>query len=243
MSIRWRKKDYEQLKKQVRNFNNKVKRLEDKGYNPDFLPSKLSYKDLKSSINDRAVFNTEIQLIKDFTKRGSEKYHHTERGWIPKFAVERAETKLKLINQQRKEQRKLYEKVPKTDRGKILDKGNFTDDMLDSLKPRNFNLKNMSINDFLRFEKSLDNYNQSLDEKNNIYRQNYYKALKNTMSPQEYENLKNIIDDISNERLVMQYYTDINMNIDFMYEPSEHSAIYESLVSAWVDVLKEEKKK
>ena len=48
--MKWRKKDYDTLRKQVNNYNNKIRRELKKGVSENLLPVKLSYKELKNTI-------------------------------------------------------------------------------------------------------------------------------------------------------------------------------------------------
>lgn len=71
--IRWRDSDTQDLKKAVRNFNAKIRRLEKK--NPDnaqYLPDKIKYNEMKNLIKTRQDLNREINALKRFSKRGAE---------------------------------------------------------------------------------------------------------------------------------------------------------------------------
>lgn len=83
--IRWRTKDYELLKKVVKNFNAKVdyhyKKAEGKNPPPQkdaktmegsALPLKMSYKELSAEIATRAEFNRVIKQLKKFSEKGQE---------------------------------------------------------------------------------------------------------------------------------------------------------------------------
>lgn len=86
--MRWRAKDKEELRKAVVNYNNKIKRLEAKGYK--YLPEKIDYKTLlKGSprklddfgnvvservfpILSRREYNNQINALKRWTQRNAE---------------------------------------------------------------------------------------------------------------------------------------------------------------------------
>lgn len=66
--IKWRESDEAELKKAVRNFNNKIKRISKK--NPEMkniLPDLENWKDIKKKISTRSDFNNEINMLKRFS--------------------------------------------------------------------------------------------------------------------------------------------------------------------------------
>jgi len=85
--IRWSKNDEQELKKAVRNFNAKLRRLEKKDpqtYNKNTLPrfydsktdeftNRISVRQMKELINTRQDLKRELNSLHRFTKRGSEK--------------------------------------------------------------------------------------------------------------------------------------------------------------------------
>ena len=94
--IRWRRKDEEELKKAVRNFNNKITRLEKKGFSG--LPQKVSYKTLRKGkkmevdefgniisarifpILSRREYNNQINSLKRWTRKNAEELVTLESG-------------------------------------------------------------------------------------------------------------------------------------------------------------------
>lgn len=71
--IRWRKQDIATLKKVVKNFNAKIARILKK--NPDaadYLPDKVSYANLKKDIETRKDYNSIVNSLKRFSKKGAE---------------------------------------------------------------------------------------------------------------------------------------------------------------------------
>ena len=71
--INWRDSDKQELKRAVKNFNAKIKRLEKKNpSNKNVLPEKVSVAQMQELINTRQDLNREINALKRFTKRGAE---------------------------------------------------------------------------------------------------------------------------------------------------------------------------
>lgn len=72
-SIRWTQNDSKELSKAIRNFNAKVKRLEQKHAGTNvIIPEKLSVKEMKDLINTRRDLQREIKSLQRFTQRGAE---------------------------------------------------------------------------------------------------------------------------------------------------------------------------
>ena len=72
--MKWRAEDEAELRRTVKNFNQKLSRLEKKldPIERGYLPKRLSVKDLKKNIGTRADFNREIKSAKRFSQKGAE---------------------------------------------------------------------------------------------------------------------------------------------------------------------------
>lgn len=240
--IRWRKKDTEELKRKVRNYNAKINRLIKKNYNGELVPAKLKFKDVKNKIENRMEYKEQIQLINALTKRGSEESVKTKRGAvIPKFELEQTKIKVKKINKDRKKRKEAYEKTPPTDRNKSLGETaeHYRDMNVNKIRPKKFNWENMSKKDFEMYKKSLYEYDEKQQEKEQQYRDNFYKAMEASLNDEQFEQLKKIIDLIPSNKLVEKFYTDINMKIDFFYEPTEQQLKFEEIIESWKSVQEE----
>jgi len=244
-NIRWLKKDEQLLKKKVRNNNAKIKRLMDKNYNIDMLPEKLSLKTEreKAKQGTRKQFKEQVKLVDEVLKRGSEDIAvKSDRGLsIPKFKFNQIEIKRKAINRERKKEKLKYEKEHPTDRNKPLGGtvGDYRDMNVNKLKPKVFNWEHMSKKDFQMFNRTLYEYGESKNEKDEKYRANFYKAMENHLSEEQFSNLKKILDLVPTDKLINKYFTDINMGIKFAYEPLEQQAIYEESIDSWNSVVME----
>lgn len=83
--IKWRSKDYKELRRVARNFNDKLRRLTKKApQNKNILPqfyneatdqfeSRITLTQLKSMIQTRQDYNRFVNMLKRFSKRGAEK--------------------------------------------------------------------------------------------------------------------------------------------------------------------------
>lgn len=243
MSIRYTKKDEAKLKKKVRNYNAKIIRLRNKGYNENLLPQKLNLKEEREKLKngDRKQFNNEFKIYGFFTDRNSEKTRKSDRGAIlPLFREKTIEFKRKEINKQRKQKMDYYENMPITDRNKPIENGNRPRDIeLYKLKEKKFNFKNMSMKELEFYERTLKEYNENIGKKNNLYRSNYYKSLENNLTPEQYKEITKVLDKIGTQQIIDKYYTDVNMTIEFPYEPIEQELKYNEIIESWNSVLKD----
>lgn len=76
--IRWNKKDYSLLRKEVNKFNKRIKELE--SFGRSILPDKITYKDVKANIYSRKEFNRIINQLEKFQDRRSAEIKELESG-------------------------------------------------------------------------------------------------------------------------------------------------------------------
>lgn len=217
-SIKWRKSDQKLLSNAVRSFNAKRTRLiKQVPELEDFLPAKLVVKDIKASIQTRQDFNRELNSIKRFMKKGAEKTVYTKQGVkTTKYMVNELKIKVQTINRERA--RKLKEMNPTTEKGTM---GSIKQN---SLRPKQFNLENMSQKGWEKFVESVTKQSASTywEERYNQYKENYLKALENQLGSHPlYETLKNKAEGMTPEELERVYYQEPNLQIDFIYDENE----------------------
>lgn len=242
-NIRWRQTDEIKLKKKVQSFNAKITRELKKGTEAALLPKKIKYKDVKSKIFTRADYNREFDLLDDFTDRNALKVEKTKRGGkVPLWLKRNTETKLKVINQRRKEQREIYESLPLTDRNTPIDEQSqfYRDSNLNQFNEKKVNWENKSAKDIEKFQEGLIEYDITKEMKDQLYRENYYKSLDENYTPEQARTLKDILSDVDTDVLVNKYYTDLNMDIKFNYDESDRDIRFRELIKAWSSVQKSE---
>ena len=71
--ITWTNKQVTELKKAVRNFNNKVRRLRRTEGELNYLPETVNYNELKEDIKTAAELRRRVNMLKRFSRRGAEK--------------------------------------------------------------------------------------------------------------------------------------------------------------------------
>lgn len=100
----WTNRTTKELSKAVRNFNNKIKRLE-KSERDLILPKKASVSEIKKEINNRWELNRKIKELERYSKRGIEETITTKGG------VRLSQYEYENIQ---KEQKRLYDKLGRT---------------------------------------------------------------------------------------------------------------------------------
>lgn len=77
--IKWKESDETKLKEAVKNFNNKLDRLEEMELNVH-LPEEASYTELRDRIKTRKEFNRQLKNLRDFQESTAEEVYVTESG-------------------------------------------------------------------------------------------------------------------------------------------------------------------
>lgn len=244
--MRWSKKDKTKLQSSINASNAKRKRLIAQGYDESLLPPHKTLKSTMEKIgNQRKYFNDEIKINKAFTKRGSEEIErnkaHTK---IPKYLKEVLEIQTKRINEVRKQERDYFKSLRKTDRNKVLEKfANVgIDEQLAQLNPIHNKLDWVTPKILQSIKKNRENYTESIKEKQLNYVENYYLALMNEYGPRWSREIMEVMDKLDLEEIIEKRYTDINMDVNFIYSDSEIAIKAEETLKAWKRQLRKRKK-
>ena len=78
MAIRYDKKLNQEINRTIKNFNQKIARLEKQ--ERELLPSKITKKDLKNNVYTRAELQRKLKELQRFSKRGAEEVIETKGG-------------------------------------------------------------------------------------------------------------------------------------------------------------------
>lgn len=247
MAMRWSKKDKAKLQSSINASNAKRKRLIAQGYDENLLPPHKTLKESMKKIgNNRKYFNDEIKINKAFTKRGSEEITrnkaHTK---IPKYLIEVLDIQTKRINEVRKQERDYFKSLRKTDRNKVLDKfANVgIDEQLAQLNPIKNRLDWVTPKILQSIKENRENYTESIKEKQNNYVVNYYLALQNEYGNYWAKEIMKVMDKLELDEIIEKRYTDINMDINFIYSKSEIDSKAEETLKAWKRQLRKKKQK
>lgn len=239
--IRWRENDVNELKRIIKNYNQKLRRLRKKGVDADILPPSVTYNEIKDNIATRNDLNKTINKYKRFSKRGAEKVITNSSG-LSKTSWEFKETALSIrnINIRRSKERKRVEDLQVKSRGK---KQGYTreylpNERLDELSNKTNRSDKISSNEeWNKFVESVekqmtDKYSM---EKKEMYKENYIKALKREMGG--IPNLDKYIKElkkVSPDEFMKAYYEEQEGAIDFIYDPIELQNHFDMLVDIWV---------
>lgn len=206
-NIRWKQDDEAELSRVVRNYNDKIRRLEKK--NPQMknaLPEKASVRQLKNLIETRADFNRELNSLIRFSKKGAEeivdvpenKYNLKTTKW----QKEEMTRKVALINRRRKKRLKEIEAWEMTSGGKKLGytRGEFGMGKADevALNPLKAFTPTMSRADLNMKFRHINKEVQSsyFSAKEERLRNNYITGLQRTYSKDEIEEIIDVIEDM-----------------------------------------------
>lgn len=182
------KKDRNRLKKAVKNFNAKVKRVAAK--NPDIAPNKLSYATIARQVRNKHELEVEIAEIKAWSKKGAEyKTMEVNVGWnvppteeikkgakatpikmvVSEWAYNRMIRKLNMVNEQRVLQnRELYQRY-----GTTTTHGGITKTYVNARIDER-TLKRDVLKPFAREPKNIAQFNAQLSQlENKLYKESW----------------------------------------------------------------------
>lgn len=242
-NVQGRKYNEERLRKAVKNFNAKVKRVLAK--TPELAPHKLSYATIKRNIRSQDELRKEIQDIEKFNKKGGEKgtIQLNENVKVSRWEYNRAKRKLKIVNEQRKAQnQELYNtytgervvggiKVRKSPPQRVTQHLNENAQIPESTLRR--------VDGVLDWHYKAHKYEnrvhyESLEARNEQYRKNLLKAVDKVYKdvPKDKLNkLKSLINGLSNSELQDIYYQEsVEADvIDIRYHYDEPNDIMERI--------------
>lgn len=231
-NIKWRESDEKELAKAVRKFNAKRTRLLKQI--PDleeFLPAKISTKEIREQIKTRRDLKNELNSIERFMRKGAEKPIVTKEG-IKTTTYEKKEIEIKVrsINARRTAERK---------RANVsTEKGTMGTIRENNLRPKQVDINKIKKSDWEKFKESVekqarDSYFQGKYER---YKENFMKGLENAFGEKGRE-LQEIAAQISAERLTQMYYDDPILQIDFIYDPLEMQVKIDAMKEHLTDYL------
>jgi hypothetical protein len=237
-NIRWRKSDIEKLRKQTRNFNAKVDYHTEKGR--DYLPEKVSTKDLKDTIKTRADYKRIMNELESFSKKGAEKAVQNKNGLIvSQWELDTMKKHYNAFEREKATLLKQYMNEQATDRGKPLNfkRGEMGTERADELRARqpfDFN-KFTSAKDFEKFNKYLN----AKIMKNSRYEtdlkmlNNYIQGVTDIFG----DNAKALIAKLQSlkpEQFVKNYMKDEQASFEFLhYDLTEQNAKLNYLHKVW----------
>lgn len=249
--IRWTENDSRELTRSVKNFNAKVKRLEEKykGRSDVVIPEKVSVKELKELVGTRRDLNREIKSLQRFSKRGSEELVKVPKvedsTLLTKWQKTEMNRRAGVINRTRAKRKEQLEDIEMTSGGKSLGykRGEFGMGKADelSLKPTKAFTKKMGKSDIQKKAKSLRKHSQS-DYFNKADRRlldNYVKALKETYGEDAVKDIVDIIEGMDFPEFYKKFKAEPGL-FEFTYIPddADTEAYLDKIRSTWISKKK-----
>ena len=234
--IRWREADEKEVERVIRNFNQKLYRVQKR--QPElapYLPARLKKADVIASIHTRADFNRILNSYRRFSRKGAEKPIHSTRG-AKLTTWEEKEYKLRerLANRKKAAKLKKLQEKPVTSRGtptgatrKEMGKIKEVD-----LKPSDFNIENLSKKEWEYKKKQIDSQLDDLQDilgKQNM-KSNYIKGLTDAGFSVD---LVDMVRNTDLDDFIDTINTDTEADFDFIYDPLDHAVKEEALQEVW----------
>ena len=264
MAIRYDKKLNQEINRTIKNFNQKIARLEKQ--ERELLPNKITKKDLKSSVYTRTELQRKLKELQRFSIRGAEDVI-TTRGGVRLTKYELNEIKRENARVKRNITREINRL--KTDKPKIFGKkqtSTFSEmgdtDYLNLVARRKAlekDINKLSREEFERFTKLVEKTGKNQAYMNNIFKENYFEMLtdlayyfdydtnKLNLLRQKLMNLKpndflKLFKEDKSVRAILDYYPVITKNFDVI-NPDDIKEdvvnLYDSLIDNIDDIIKD----
>jgi len=182
MAIRYDKKLNQEINRTIKNFNQKIARLEKQ--ERELLPNKITKKDLKSNVYTRTELQRKLKELQRFSMRGAEDVITTS-GGVRLTQYELNEIKRENARVKRNITREINRL--KTDKPKIFGKkqtSTFSEmgdtDYLNLVARRKAlekDINKLSREEFERFTKLVEKTGKNQSYMNNIFKGNYFEML------------------------------------------------------------------
>lgn len=195
MAIRYDKKLNQEINRTIKNFNQKIARLEKE--ERELLPSKITKKSLKSNVYTRTELQRKLRELQRFSTRGAEEVITTGGGVrLTKYELneikrENARVKRNItreINRLKTEKPKIFGKKQTSTYSEMGDH-----DFLNLVARRKAlekDVNKLSREEFERFTKLVEKTGRNQQYMNNIFKENYFDMLTKTAYYFNYDNEK-----------------------------------------------------
>ena len=195
MAIRYDKKLNQEINRTIKNFNQKIARLEKE--QKDLLPSKITKKSLKSTVYTRSELQRKLKELQRFSKRGAEDIITTSGGVrLTKYELneikrENARVKRNItreINRLKTEKPKIFGKKQTSTYSEMGDH-----DFLNLVARRKAlekDVNKLTREEFERFTKLVEKTGKNQQYMNNIFKENYFDMLSKLAYYFDYDNEK-----------------------------------------------------
>lgn len=215
--IRWSSDDRKKLTTAVRKFNAKRARLikKDATY-AEYLPEKASTVAIRKGIATRRDLINELNALNRFLRKGAEEKITTEKGVkTTKYEKKEVGIRVRRINRFRKKELESIE--PSTSKGTM---GTVREN---NLRPKTYNIEK------IRDNSTWENYIKMVErqsresyyfERDELYKKNLLKAMRSEYGAMG-RKLIDLVKQIPASVLMEMYYSDSDLQIDFVYGQEE----------------------
>ena len=269
MAIRYDKKLKQEINRTIKNFNQKIARLEKQ--ERELLPSKITKKELKSSVYNRTELRRKLKELQRFSTRGVEDVIETSGGArLTKYDyqnIKRENARIKRnitreINRLKIEKPKIFGKIQSSTFSEMGDT-----DYLNLVARRNAlekDINKLSREEFERFTKLIEKTGRNQQYMNTVFKENYFEMLTDLAYYYGYDNKK--LDEMKKKlmklkpndflrlfkedksiRAILDYYPIVTSNFDFntgmyvnrMDYQEDVMNLYDALYDNLDDILKD----
>lgn len=244
--INWRESDTKELNRVVKNFNSKINRLAKKDNSlVNILPEKVKVSELKELIKTRQDLHRELNMLKRFSRKGSEKVvivpDNDNNLQVTKWQLTEMNRKVGLINRRRKQRLEKLSNIEQKSRGESLGytKGDIGMGKATevSLSPMNAFTRTMSRSDLKMKWKVMMKESQSgfFTEKDFRTRENFIVALERSYNTNDIQDVINVIRKMDIDVFLNQFESEPGM-FEFGYPPTQdqYDGYVEHLKSIWI---------
>lgn len=269
MAIRYDKKLNQEINRTIKNFNQKIARLEKQ--ERELLPSKITKKDLKSSVYTRTELRRKLKELQRFSTRGAEDVITTSGGVkLTKYElneIKRENARIKRnitreINRLKVEKPKIFGKEQSSTFSQMGDTEFLN--LVARRKALEKNINKLSKEEYERFKKLVDKTGKSQQYMNSVFKENYFEMLTDLAYYYGYDNKK--LDEMKKKimklkpndflrlfkedksiRAILDYYPIVTSNFDFasgmyvnrMDYQEDVLNLYDALYDNLDDILKD----
>ena len=195
MAIRYDKKLNQEINKTIKNFNQKIARLQKD--ERKLLPSKISKKELKENAYTRTELKRKLKELQRFSKRGAEDIIETKGGVkLTKYElsnIKRENARIKRnitreINRLKIEKPKIFGKMQTSTFSEMGDSDYLN--LVARRKALEKDINKLSREEYERFTKLIEKTGKNQQYMNNIFKDNYFVMLTDLAYYFDYDNDK-----------------------------------------------------
>jgi hypothetical protein len=246
--IKWRQRDEDRANIEVGKANDKIKRerkrLEKKGIDPDYLPPLIDVHEYKEQMKKgtRSDFNRNIKHVEKLieNKQTFKPIISLSGNTVTEWEYTKVKSDVQHINRERRKRKEQIMNEPATTRGRDtgLKRGEMGDTRAQEYEPKSFNFdKIRSGREWRKYVESVEKQvrDSYYSEKNELYKQNYIKAVINVGLP-DGDEIISIIEGLDPDTFFKIASSEEQANVDFVYDVVELHARSEIILEIWKNV-------